>query len=824
MTRFRKLDLLIILAIFVSGICSSQSGELRILPLGNSLTYGWYDGTYTDGNRIGYRYELYNLLNSAGYDFDFVGHAYTGYSVFSDAENGGIPGIKDEQLASVMANGYYYNKYYQKIDVISPNQPYLNVYPADIILLHIGTNDFINNEIYDYQIAELNNLFDAVNAYETSHSTEVLVIVARIINTINYLGDHCDGPLTNWKVNYYNDELEALVNTRITAGDKIKLIDMQCGADIDYEYDMLNDYHPKQIGYNKMAQHWFDEIDIINAAPVVSPITVTPANEGESFNPISLDSYVTDDYTTDPNIDWTVSPEPVYYNVTISAQRVATVTPKNPDWYGSEVITFIATDDGKYIEKLKKSTPVNVTFNTLETNDPPVIISQLTSFNLNEDTPFDLVLNDLEIEDDNDPSDWTLNILPGANYSFDGCTITPAQDYDEQLQVTVTVSDDIQDSEEFIVTTNYNPVNDAPVITGGGPLETDEDDSIEISIGDLEYYEPDNTPEELTLYVLTGDNYSVNENYVCPASDYNGELEVNVRLQDLSLYSDPYTLHINVAAKNDLPVITSEPLTSSPDNEMYVYAIDAYDVDEDDLTYVAPTKPSWLTIDPTTGVLSGTPASGSVGTHYVVVGANDGTETTYQDYYLEITHLNNPPYFTQDADTTADLNVPYTWRAQASDNDGDDVDFIPVTIPYFLTFLSESGYLTGTPSSENEGIHDVKIGATDGIDTTIMNYLLYVGNPNAIPEPVSYNSESLILYPNPASSLVTITMTNEHEVQAIRIVDMMGQTVYIMTDILLYQNNHSINISGIPAGTYMIIVHLSDAVISKKLLINKSFK
>jgi hypothetical protein len=820
MSRLQKFNLIFSLLVVISGICTAQSSELKILPLGNSLTYGWFDGSETDGDRISYRYQLYNLLNAAGYDFDFVGHAYTGYSVFPDAENGGIPGIKDEQLADVMTYGYYW-KYGQKINIVSPNQPYLNAYPADIILLHIGTNDWINEEIYGYQVAVLNQLFDAIDTYETTYLKEVLVIVARIINKKNAFSV-CEGPLSEWKVEYYNDELEALVNTRIAAGDKIKLIDMQCGADIDYTDDMLNDYHPTQIGYDKMGTHWFEEIDNINAAPVISNITITPVNEGQSFAPITLDNYVTDDYTSDANIVWTVSPEPVHYDVTINSQRIATVSPKDPEWSGTEVITFVATDNGHYIQKLKKSSAKDVTFTTLYVNDPPVIISQITSFNLNEDTSFDLVLDDLEIVDDNDPSDWTLNILPGPDYSVDGNTITPAQDFNGELHVTVTVSDDIQDSEEFTVIAYFNPVNDAPVINGGGPLNTNEDIGLEIKISDLDYYEPDNTIEELTLYVLIGTNYTVNGHTVQPATNFNGTLQVGVRLRDLSLFSNTYTIIVHVTAVNDPPVITSVPVSPAPDNQEYVYNVAAFDPDTDNISYVAPTKPLWLSINPATGELHGTPTIDDVGVHHVIVGAFDGTITTYQDFYLEITHLNNPPFFTNEPDTTADLDVTYMWRARADDNDGDDVIFLPLKIPYFLTFLSESGILTGTPVAENEGIHSVKIGATDGIDTTILDFLLYVGDPEGILEPVTYNDGFLTIYPNPANTYLTISLKKSvSKIEAIQIIDLMGRTVFIQGQTYLDPDQSvPIDISGISKGSYILIIHLPDRILSQKLIIN----
>lgn len=811
--RLVKFNLVFLVCFVLSGISVAQSNVIRILPLGNSLTYGYYDGTQTAGDCIGYRYKLYTLLNGAGYSFDFVGHKSSGYNYFSDSQNGGISGIKDEQLASVMANGTY-----NSITVTSG--PYLNTYPADVILLEVGTNDWIKEEIYTHQVAQLNTLFNAVDAYETANNTEVLIIAARVINKKN-TNHVCEGPLSEWKVEYYNDVLEALVNTRISAGDKIKFIDLQCGAGIDYTDDMLNDYHPKQSGYDKMGQKWFDEINNINTAPVLTTISVSPVPEGTAFAAINLDSYVTDDHSADADITWTVSPAPAHYSVSI-VNRVATVTQIDPYWNGSEAITFVATDDGYYIEKLKKSTSQAVTFVTNAVNNVPVILTQLTAFNLNEDTSFEITLNDLQVQDDDAPSAWTLHILPNANYTVVGNTVTPILNYTGQLNVSVTVSDLVNTSNVFNVVANYSALNDAPVINISGPLTTAEDVPLEINITDLNYYDPDNTLEQLTLYILSGTNYTVNGHVITPSENFNGQLQVNVRLRDLTLYSDVYCLTISCTPVNDAPEITSTPVTPWSDNVNYEYQLIAVDADTDEVTFSAISMPDWLDIDSETGLLSGTPSNNDVGTYHVSLGAFDGTVTTPYSFDLEIFDGNSPPHFTNNPDTLAGFNSVYAWTAEVSDLDGDEIEYIPVKIPYFLTFLAESGYLTGTPSEVNEGIHMVRIGASDGTDTTVLEYLLYVGDYTGIIDHPSV-SDMFTLYPNPASSYLKIAIQEPVEKSGIKIIDLTGsvvaeyQNIYLNSDALA-----TIDISDVPAGAYFIVLLIDQKVFTQKLLITRS--
>ena len=816
MIRSKKLNLILILSAFVFTVSMKAQDELRILPLGNSLTYGYYDGTVPDGQKIGYRYNLYNLLNAAGYNFDLVGNVSTGYSVFPDAENGGFPGLRDNQLADVMQYGYYYDQWWTKHTVVPG--PYLESVPADIILLHIGTNDIsYGNEDFNFYTG-LNKIYDAVDAYESSTGNEVLIIVAKIINKQNANGN-CSGEY--WQVDYLNQVFETETTNRINStGDKIVMIDMQCGAGIDYNTEMLNELHPTQDGYDKMGAMWFDAINGLHSAPVISTITVDPIQEGQSFSPISLDSYVTDDYTADADIIWTISPTPVNYDVTISAGRVLTVTPKDINWAGTEQITLIATDNGRYIEKLKKSDTVNIDFTIQSVNSTPVIISQLTSFNQSEDTSFDLVLADLEIDDDNDPADWTLNIKPSANYTVSGSTITPVQDYDGTLEVNVTVSDTELESDVFVVTAYFEPINDPPYINGNTPISMLEDSSYTLELSDFDIYEPDNTPDQLTLYVLGGSNYTVDGTRVIPFENYFGNLTVDIRVQDLSSSSNIYSCNISVEDVNDAPVITSNPETTGEDNSEYNYTITATDEEHDNITFVGMKIPAWLSLNPTTGVLSGVPSKSDTGSHEIMIGADDGKDTTTQDFNLVIEHRNTPPVFTTAPDTFVNFNENYSYTVRATDDDGDDVNYVGMDIPYFMTFLSESGIIIGTPTEANKGVYNVIIGATDGIDTTEHNYSLYVGVYDAL-HPVSLSEINLKIYPNPASNTLYFEATSIADIAYLYITDLSGRVIHSLGNInLLSGESMSIDISHIPSGSYFLVLHTGYGIITHPVLIN----
>ncbi len=103
-----------------------------------------------------------------------------------------------------------------------------------------------------------------------------------------------------------------------------------------------------------------------NDPPVISDIPDQTVNEGESFDQIMLDNYVTDpdnDVTTE--INWGYSGN-TGLAVDITG-RVATITAPNPDWIGQETITFTAEDPNNGSDSDEATfTVVNID------NDPPV--------------------------------------------------------------------------------------------------------------------------------------------------------------------------------------------------------------------------------------------------------------------------------------------------------------------------------------------------------------------------------------------------------------------------------------------------------------------
>ena len=247
----------------LASAANAQSLPIKIMPLGDSITYDQFIGdTRPFGVRTGYRWPLWEQLVNAGYYIDFVGSRIAGEDVMPafDPDNEGYPGARDDQIAGIVYNLLVQN-------------------PPDVILLHIGTNQL------DTSPTDVAHILDEIDRFEADFNQPITVVLARIINRSTY-------SLTTTQ---FNNNLATMAQTRIQQGDQIVLVDMENGAGIDYRLqpqgDMRDDLHPTQGGYDKMADKWMEALvqilplpngalpPVINTIPAQTAITV-----GEAFS------------------------------------------------------------------------------------------------------------------------------------------------------------------------------------------------------------------------------------------------------------------------------------------------------------------------------------------------------------------------------------------------------------------------------------------------------------------------------------------------------------------------------------------------------------
>jgi gliding motility-associated-like protein len=249
-----------------------------------------------------------------------------------------------------------------------------------------------------------------------------------------------------------------------------------------------------------------------------------------------------------------------------------------------------------------------------------------------EDQSLTINFTDLFVEDQDDwyPFGFTMEILPGDNYTFNGRTITPVRDFNGDLFVNVTVNDGNDDSNVFPLKISVSPVNDPPFIVGQVAISTTENIPYTLKFSDLTVSDVDSPyPTGFSMQLQAGNNYSISGTTITPSTGFSGKLSVPVTVNDGALTSGSYTLQITVIPANKKPVITGQSPMTAARNKSFTVEFSNLTVSDPDSKY-----PDEFTLVISAGsnyTFSGktvTPAPNFTGILNVNVAVNDGHSTS----------------------------------------------------------------------------------------------------------------------------------------------------------------------------------------------------
>lgn len=387
------------------------------------------------------------------------------------------------------------------------------------------------------------------------------------------------------------------------------------------------------------------------------------------------------------------------------------------DFYGSLTVK-VTVDDGE-----DKSRPYDLKINVAAVNDPPVITGQ-NSLTVDEDGSLALSLSDFSVSDpDNSyPEDFSLTVYSGSNYSVSGTTITPAENFSGTLTVPVSVNDGTSDSEIYNAEVTVKAVNDVPVITGQSALQIPEDQSITITPSHLTITDPDNNyPDDFSVSVQSGTNYSVSGTTITPAANFSGTLSVPVTVSDGDDTSAPFNLQVDVAPVNDQPVITGQDALTTPEEQSITLTTADVMVTDPDDAY-----PADFTLTANSGdnySLSGntiTPAADFNGTITVPVTVNDG-ELNSEIFNVEIlvSAVNDTPVITGQNPLSIDEDESLTLTLDdllVTDPDNDYPEDYVLNVSAGNNYTVEGAKIT--PSAGFNGTLSVPVTVSDGSSTS----------------------------------------------------------------------------------------------------------
>ncbi|KPA14856.1 repeat protein [Candidatus Magnetomorum sp. HK-1] len=298
-------------------------------------------------------------------------------------------------------------------------------------------------------------------------------------------------------------------------------------------------------------------VTAVNDAPEVSDIPDQSTEEGQSFTNLTLNDFVSDIDNTDTEISWAVSGQD-NLDVVID-DKIATITVKDENWYGSETLVFTATDP----EGLTSTD--SAIFTVTPINDAPEV-SDIADQSIAEGGTFQTLTLDNFVSDvDNDDSEikWSANGQENLTVSIINriaeITVLDSNWYgSETIRFTATDPDGLSSTNTVLFT--VTPVNDAPELSDIADQSIAEGESFtNLSLDDL-VYDPDNTDNEITWSTI-GQN-KLNISFIDSLAkitvndpDWNGSETITFVATDPEGLATTNTVIFTVTPVNDPPVL-----------------------------------------------------------------------------------------------------------------------------------------------------------------------------------------------------------------------------------------------------------------------------
>ncbi len=354
---------------------------IKIMALGDSITQA-------ENGQNSYRKELWEKLTVAGYNVDFVG---------SENRNKDNNNFEDSSFDPDHEGHWGW-----RIDEIINGRggegklsDWLTGYTPDVVLIHLGSNDAIQNNSAITSVEELNQVIDILR----QDNEDVTIFLSQLIPAV-------DGGF-NSRIQDLNNRITGIVADKNQANSPVILVNQN---GFNANTDTYDGVHPNDAGEAKMAQKWFNALK-----DYLDPVDVNPV---ENNNPQAINDSATtnEDAQTSINVLANDSDEDGD-NLTVSSvnsgNNGTTAIVDNQIVY-TPATNFNGIDSFSYeINDGNGGTDTaTVTVNVVPVNDLPVAKNDTATTNSDTGVSINVLANDSDVDGDN----LTIaSITPGSN-------------------------------------------------------------------------------------------------------------------------------------------------------------------------------------------------------------------------------------------------------------------------------------------------------------------------------------------------------------------------------------------------------------------------
>lgn len=508
-----------------------------------------------------------------------------------------------------------------------------------------------------------------------------------------------------------------------------------------------------------------------NDNPVITNPDIADAVEDEEY---SVQYFATDDDPTGDKMAWSLSTNASFLQMGSNSGKL-NGTPENADVGSFWINVTVGDGNGGYDHS-------NFTLTVQNVNDDPVINTPNLRSAI-EDVEYISDYNAIDIDPTQDTLIWSMStngdflVMDSSSGILNG---TPDNGDVGDYWVNVSVIDGRGGNDWRNFSLEVVNINDRPVITNSPFTNATEDTKYHFQMNSVDV---DPTLDTMKWSMETNSSFLSINKYTgvikgTPRNDDVGLWWINISVTDGRGGSDHHYFEMSVINTNDDPVIQTEPGLVILEDDYYLMQMTATDEDptNDVLTWSVSSNAGFLSIDPETGELQGTPQNDDVGeweVNLTVIDGNGGSD--HLIFHLMVKNTNDAPDIITDNINEAVEDEQYQMKYEAIDVDptNDRITWSLDTNASFLSLGRISGNLMGDPGNDDVGTYWVNITVTDEHGaSTWTNFKLEVVNVNDNPEiktsPISEIDEDSLYEVvftggdiDPTSDVMTWTLVTE---------------------------------------------------------------
>ncbi|MER2491972.1 Ig-like domain-containing protein [Catenovulum sediminis] len=480
-------------------------------------------------------------------------------------------------------------------------------------------------------------------------------------------------------------------------------------------------------------------------------VTVTPVNDA----PIAVADSVSIDEDNNITIDVLANDSDVegdaltITSVSASSGSASIVNNKlefvpQVNFNGPVNLSYIVQDAGG----ATASAEVDITINAV--NDAPVAVDDSSSTSEDVTKIIDVIANDSDADGDALTITEVTASIGTVNIVNNQIQFIPPNNINGSASIDYTIEDGQGSSASAVLTVTIGSVNDMPIAQDdSATINEDQAVTLDVLANDSD---PDGDSLNITQATANNATVIINNNQleITPELDFNGSITINYTIDDGNSGTDSATVNLTVNAVNDLPIATSDNVTTAEDTQIIIDVLaNDSDVDGDSLS-IASVDASLGTANIVNNKIEYTPAlnaTGLVTLNYSISDGNGGSANSTVD--IDVGGVNDNPVANDDnlalnEDTVTLIDV----LANDTDADGNSLVIVSASASTGTATIA-ANKISYTPVANSNGSATINYTISDGsggTDTATVNLTINPVNdhPVAVLDTVSVDEDTQI--------------------------------------------------------------------------------